>query len=116
SDFYTHYDFILPRKDERFNKSSTIPQEILEAYTIMFLVRYDIFNRKEIKDMFIESFKEFPPLTAQISYSDIGGKTYSKKLGFEIGMRLMEHIPDTLKLNKIKCLDINLLVNPFVIR
>lgn len=105
------YDFVLPRRDERFTKSPSIPQPILELYTLMFLVRYDIFNCKTMPDIYFENFPEFPTLSAIMTYSDIGGKSYSKKFSCELGMRLLDHLPEVLDLENQEHLDITLSVN-----
>lgn len=104
------YDFILPRKDERFKKSPSIPHPILELYTIFFLLRYDIFYRDEMPDIYFEDFREFPKLSAKMTYSDIGGKTYSKKFTCKLEMRLVEHLPEVLKLKTLEHFDILLRV------
>lgn len=105
------YDFVLPRRDEKFNKSPSISQSFLELYTIMFMVRYNIFNRKEMPDMYFEDFSEFPALTATMTYSDIGGKSYSKKFSCNVRMRLIDHLPDILYLENLEHFDISLSVN-----
>lgn len=104
----TTYDFILPRKDERFKMSPFIPQPILELYTIMFLIRHDIFYRNEMPDMYFEDFPEFPKLSAKLTYTDIGGKCYCKIFYCIISMHLTEHLPQVLMLQSLEHFDISL--------
>lgn len=102
------YDFVLPRKEEKFDKSPSIPQEIHEAFAIMFLVRTDIFNLKKLDKLYSESYEDFPPLTAHMTYSDIGGKSYSKKFRVKLSSSIWAYNEDEVDLKKIKKLDFNL--------
>lgn len=104
----TKYDFVLPRKEEKFTKSPSIPQEIHEVFVIMFLTRLDVFNRAKLDNLYSEDYEDFPPLTAHLTYSDIGGKSYSKKFLIKISSSIWAFQEDEIDLKKIKKLDIKL--------
>lgn len=75
----TYYDFILPRKDEVFNKSPHLPPEIANLFVIYFLNKHSLYEIGEIPIIIHEDFDEFPVIKATARYKDIGGKSYKKK-------------------------------------
>jgi hypothetical protein len=75
----TCYDFILPRKDEVFNKSPHLPHEIANLFVVYFLNKHSLYDIKDIPIIIHEDFEEFPQLKATVTYKDIGGNTYKKK-------------------------------------
>jgi hypothetical protein len=109
------YDFVLPRKDERFTKTPVIPQEIHAVFAIMFLVRHKVFDREKLDQLYTEEYKRFPPLIAYLTYSDIAEKSYSKKFRVKLSSGLYLFQDEDIDLNKIKNLEFILHVTSEVI-
>lgn len=75
----TQFDFVLPRRDEKFAKSPSIPIEIIQYFAAYCLIRHNLLlSDEKYADLFHEEFEAFPPLTAHVSYNDIGNKTHTK--------------------------------------
>lgn len=76
----TEYDFVLPRRDEKFMMSPSIPIEIVKYFTAYCMLKYNLLlSDEKYTDLFHEEFEIFPPLIANVVYKDIGNKTYAKK-------------------------------------
>lgn len=75
----TKYDFVLPRKDEKFTMSPAIPDDIIQYHILFFLLRYNLLDADSFQGFVDEEFKELPPVNCSLSYADIGGKRYKKR-------------------------------------
>lgn len=75
----TEYDFVLPRRDEKFVMSPSIPIEIVKYFTAYCMLKYNLLlSDEKYADLFHEEFETFPPLKVHVVYKDIGNKTYAK--------------------------------------
>lgn len=75
----TKYDFVLPRKDEKFNKSPSVPDSITTLFRTYFMLKEQLYHPpKGLPYISNHDFKDFPEVTAKISYLDIGGNSHTK--------------------------------------
>ncbi|WP_341906521.1 hypothetical protein [Fluviicola taffensis] len=84
----TKYDFILPRKDEKFNKSPFIQPDVIQLFVIYFLFKNKLQIIKNDYLIFHEDFEFFPKLNLNIQYRDIGGIEHKRKFAtsFSLGV------------------------------
>lgn len=86
----TTYDFVLPRKDEVFKKSPHLPVEIVEAFTMFFIVKNNPYQLRKNYFLIHEDFNELPKIKAEVTYYDIGGKKHRKDLLASLSMSVYE--------------------------
>lgn len=78
-DLATEFDFVMPRKDEAFDKSPTIPAEITDLFVMYYLAKNKLLNIRQFPTYLpIEEFDAFPAIQGKITFTDLNGKQYRK--------------------------------------
>lgn len=101
------YDFILPRKDEKFDMSPSIPKEIIQFFVIFFISKYHLINHNDPFVIIGEEFEDFQKLDAIVTYFDIGGKQHKKRFRVKLHLSI-SNLAGKLVLNQQENLMIDL--------
>tara|TARA_R110002050_G_scaffold221792_3_gene357686 strand:- start:2475 stop:3263 length:789 start_codon:yes stop_codon:yes gene_type:complete len=101
----TTFDFVLPRKDEKFRMSPCVPDNITTLLRMYFMLKEELYTPKKhlpyILSLDFSELKGFPVPTAKISYLDIGGNSHKKtfKVSFYISIYRDKISNDLLQFN-----------------
>lgn len=102
----TNYDFILPRKDEKFDRSPSIQPSIIQLLSIYFLFKRELHLVKNDYLIFHEDFESFPKPILKIEYKDIGGIIHKRKFETSFSLSISNLDGDNdLSLNEILTID-----------
>ncbi len=104
----TTYDFVLPRKDEKFSMSPPIPQQVIEYYALYFLIKFNLLTTDSFQGLIHEEFKNFEPLHCNITYKDIGGEKYKKRFKVSLSLSLSAYYHEPVNLLELDTLRFNL--------